>query len=114
MNNMEARVLATFFVWTAFTIIVVAAMVSHINVDAFAGIVLTIILAGSASGATSAIWKGGKADEEGSAEKAKRRNNVDRVLERLSDQEIEDLRARLIGESSDGEAVSLNELIQRR
>ena len=113
MNNTEARVMATFFIWAAITIIAVAAMVAHISVDGFVGIVLAMILVGSASGATNAIWKGTRVDDEQSAEKSKRRNNVDRVLERLTDREIEDLRARLIGES-DGEAVSLDELIGRR
>jgi hypothetical protein len=38
---------------------------------------------------------------------------VDRLLERLTDRDIEDLRARLMADA-DGEAVSLDDLLQRR
>jgi hypothetical protein len=113
MSNTEARAISSFFVWTAFTIVGVAAIVNGSNMSTFTSIILAIILAGSAVTATQAIWKSNDADDSNSAEKNKRRNNVDRVLERLSDREIEDLRARLMADS-DGEAVSLDDLLQRR
>jgi hypothetical protein len=113
MSSNEARAAGSFFVWTAFTIVGVAATVNLQNVSTFTGIFLAIILAGSAVTATQAIWKSKDVDDDKSAEKNKRRNNVDRVLERLSDREIEDLRARLMGDA-DGEAVSLDDLLQRR
>ena len=113
MTNMEARTISSFFVWTAFTIVGVAAIVNGSNMSTFAGIVLAIIMAGAAVTATQSIWKSNDADDSKSTEKNKRRNNIDRVLERLSDREIEDLRARLMADS-DGEAVSLDDLLQHR
>ena len=113
MSNNEARSASSFFVWTAFTIVGVAAIVNGSNMSTFTSVVLAIILAGSAVTATQAIWKNHDTDEGKADEKHKRRTQVDRMLERLSDREIEDLRARLIADS-DGEAVSLDELIQRR
>jgi hypothetical protein len=113
MKNTEARAISSFFVWTAFTIVGVAAIVNGSNMSTFTSIVLAVILAGSAVTATQSIWKSQDADDGNSAEKNKRRNNVDRILERLSDREIEDLRARLMADG-DGEAVSLDDLLQRR
>src|SRR5262249_24104399 len=114
MRDSEARVLSTFFIWAALTVIVVTAMLAHVEMSNFTGVALGVILAISAGASTSAIWKGGNAasEVESSTEKTKRRMKVDRVLNRLSDQEIEDLRARLIGDS-DGETSSLDELIRR-
>jgi hypothetical protein len=113
MTTTEAHTISSFFVWTAFTIVGVAAIVNGSNMSTFTSIVMAVILAGSAVTATQAIWRSNDADDARSAEKNKRRNNVDRVLERLSDREIEDLRARLTGDA-DGEAVLLDDLLQRR
>lgn len=113
MSNTEARAISSFFVWTAFTIVGVAAIVNGSNMSTFTSIVLAIILAGSAVTATQHIWKSQDADDGKNLEKNKRRNNVDRLLERLSDRDIEDLRARLMADA-DGEAVSLDDLLQRR
>src|SRR5262249_43989166 len=115
MNNNEARVIGTFLVWLALTVILVTAMVSHvtINGDYLLGGTVVLLIAGSIT--TRAIWRSGDGDHSAiqSAEKSKRRTKLDRMLARLSDDELDDLRTRLMSES-DGEAVSLEELLAER
>ncbi|MBL8121075.1 MAG: hypothetical protein JNJ78_26475, partial [Anaerolineae bacterium] len=47
------------------------------------------------------------------AEKAKRRSRVDRMIDRMDERDLAELRARL-AENNDGEMVSLDELLQEK
>jgi hypothetical protein len=112
MNNTEARVGATFFIWLAFTVVSVAAIVKS---DVIGGLLflMMILLAGAVVTATQFVWKGAEANNRDEAEKFKRRDKLDKVIAKLSEQDIEELRARLLADS-DGEAVSLDDLLHRR
>ncbi len=112
MSNTEARVGATFFIWVAFTIVSVAAIVNSAVIGGLLFLIM-ILLTGGVVTATQSIWKGVETDKQSETEKSKRQGNLDRVMARLSEQDIEELRARLIADS-DGEAVSLDELLQRQ
>ena len=112
MNNTEARVGATFFIWVAFTIVSVAAIVNSAVIGGLLFLIM-ILLTGGAVTATQSVWKGVETDKQSEAEKSKRQGKLDRVMARLSDQDIEELRTRLLADN-DGEAVSLDELLHRR
>lgn len=112
MNNTEARVGATFFIWVAFTVVSVAAIVNSSDIGGLLFLIM-ILLTGGAVTATQSVWKGLQNDNLSEAEKSKRQGKLDRVMARLSDQDIEELRARLL-EDGDGESVSLDELMHRR
>ena len=112
MNNTEARVGASFFIWVAFTVVAVAAIVNSAVIGGLLFLIM-ILLTGGAVTATQSIWKSDENDRQSESEKSKRNDKLDRVMARLSDQDIEELRARLLSDS-DGEAVSLDELLHRR
>jgi hypothetical protein len=112
MNHTEARVGATFFIWVAFTVVSVAAIVNSSEIGGLIFLIM-ILLTGGAVTATQSVWKSVDTDKQGESEKSKRQGKLDRVMARLSEQDIEELRARLL-EDSDGEAVSLDELLHRR
>jgi len=109
----ETRLLATFFIWLSFTVTMVAAMVTDVAVNS--GIFFLIgfaIFVIAAAAATMAVWKFGSPDASAQAsEKAKRRSQVERLLERMDEGELDELRSRLISES-DGEVIGLNELLE--
>jgi hypothetical protein len=114
MGTNEARVAGTCGVWLAVMVVAVGAIVTAKVLGGVLVFLIVAILAGVAAAATQAIWG---ASSQGStaqnSEKSKRRSRVDRMLERMDDAELDELRARLMSES-DGEAVSLNELLAER
>jgi hypothetical protein len=112
MNNTEARVGATFFIWVAFTVVSVAAIVNSSDIGGLLFLIM-ILLTGGAVTATKAVWTGVENDSQSGSEKSKRQGKLDRVMARLTDQDIEELRARLMADG-DGEAISLDELMHRR
>jgi hypothetical protein len=115
MNDNETRLLATFFIWLAFTVTMIASMVTNLARDSggFFLIGFMIFVIGAVV-ATQAVWKYGSAGASPqTTEKAKRRTQVDRLLERMDEGELDELRNRLLSEA-DGEAVSLNELLAER
>jgi hypothetical protein len=111
MSNNEAKLVATLGVWTAFTIVAVTAMIRDLQMSSFMGAFLALLLVAGAVVATGFVWRAPAADEIEASEKSKRRTRVDRMVDRLSHQELEELRARLM---ADGEQVSLDELMQYR
>jgi hypothetical protein len=114
MNETEARVASTAFVWLSFTVIAVTAMVRDLNIDNFMGAFLAFMLVIAAISSTKYIWRGVRRDDAAEeAEKTKRSGRVDRMLERLNERELDELRSRLINDS-DGEAVSLEDVLQAR
>ncbi len=113
MGNNEARVLGTFFIWLAVAIIGAGAMVNAITLGGIIVFLIVAIVAGMGMSATQSIWGKGHENAESDSEKSKRRSRVDRVLERMDEADLDELRARLMSES-DGEAVSINELLAER
>jgi hypothetical protein len=115
MNNNETRLMATFLIWLAFTVTMVTAMVTGIASDSGAYFLaaFTIFVIG-VSVATTAVWRYGSSDTSAqSSEKTKRRSQVERLLERMDENELDELRTRLMSDS-DGETVGLGELLAER
>lgn len=113
MNNL-ARVISTAFIWVAMAIIMIATVDSPTINEAWVIPVMgLLVIAGGVVG-TGVVWSQGwgHAPRE-AAEKAKRRSRVERVLDRMDETELEELRTRLMGEP-DGEMVSLEEVLRRR
>ncbi len=113
MRNNEAKVLSTFFIWFAFTMVSMTAMIRDIHLEGLGAIGLAVLLVAGAVLATQFVWAGNSISAAEADEKAKRRTRLDRVMDYLSDDELEELRARLTTES-DGEQVSLEELLGAR
>jgi hypothetical protein len=113
MSQNETRLYATIAIWSALAVMGVAAMVTRIQLDGGALVALFFVLIIGAAGGTAAVWNSGNAKQEAvdEAEKAKRRSKVERLVEKLDEQELDELRARLMAEN-DGEALSLDELMQ--
>jgi hypothetical protein len=111
MNSL-ARMISTVTIWLMVTGIIITGMV--MSYDVAGVVVLALILGIGAAIATEKIWSAGEAGETAKTprqqEKLKRRSPVDLLLERLDDAELDDLRARLVGER-DGEAASLEDLL---
>lgn len=107
MTNIQARVLATGLIWTALTVLGVAAMVTATGSASF---MLFVCIAGALI-ATSVVWKGAEANQSAieEAEKAKRRTRLDRMMDNLDERELEELRYRLTNDQSD-KLVSLDDL----
>jgi hypothetical protein len=112
MSENESRIGATFFIWLAFTIVSVTAMLRDLRIDSGAAVVLAILLVFGAVSATRYVWRGSASQVE-TDEKIKRRTRVDRMMDRLSEQDIEELRTRLLADS-DGEDTSLEELMRQQ
>jgi cell division protein FtsW (lipid II flippase) len=105
MGNNETRLGATFFIWLALTII----MLAMLGAEQF-NFIIGGILAGAAMFATAAVWQKGADGGADKAVKNKRVSRVERFVDNLSDNELDELRARLIS-STDGEMVSVDELL---
>lgn len=107
MTNIQARVLATGLIWTALTVLGVAAMVTGASSQSF----VLFVLIGGATLATGTIWRWAEPNSstEDEAEKSKRRTRIDRMMDNLDDGELEELRYRLRGDEAN-KRVSLDEL----
>lgn len=107
MGTNETRLGATFFIWTAFTILTVALLVA----DQFNG-VIGVVFALAAVFGTAAVWTATleNSPSKAEAEKAKRQGRIEKFVTQLDEVELDELRARLMAES-DGERVSLDELL---
>jgi membrane protein implicated in regulation of membrane protease activity len=104
----NARILPTFFIWLATTILGVGAMVNAVFLGGAAVVLILAMLLFGAMLSTIFVWRGAdKVSVE--TEKHKRRDKLDKMMSRLSDQEIEDLRNRLMLDA-DGE-TSLENLL---
>jgi hypothetical protein len=112
MKEHEVRLTTTAVIWSAFTIVMVAALVmSNRFSDGFIA-VLALMLTVAALAATQMVWKGSGAAlaQIERSEKAKRQSRVEQVLNTMDERELEELRIRLMSES-DGEAVGFEELL---
>ncbi len=111
--NAIAKLVATFMIWACFTIIMTAGSSPVSQAMGGTAVIMTVVLAIAASASTAAIWQSGEKTESHSAEKAKRTHTrVARFVDRLSDDEIAELRSRLMAD--DGEVVPLDELLRTR
>lgn len=109
--NSIARMLTTVIIWGLVASVIITGMIQEYDAGALA--VLTLILGIGAAIVTEKIWAVSGESPVIAAEKAKRRSKVDRMLERLDDQELAELRARLMSEQ-DGEAISLEDLLDEQ
>jgi len=112
--NSISRVIATGIIWAALTILGVAMMVTHVEMSGgMLAFMMTILVIGATIG-TAAIWKGGDPEISAhqSSEKAKRRSRVDRLMNDLTDHDLEELRSRLMDEN-DEDRVPLEDLIYK-
>lgn len=116
MGNNETRLISTGIIWTAFTVIMIGAMVTGAFADSgiFFLMGFGMLLAGVVI-ATGFVWKYGNNSVSSveQSEKAKRRSRVERMLDNMDRNDLDELRSRLMSES-DGEAVGLEELLTER
>jgi hypothetical protein len=102
-------------IWIAFTVIMTSGSSPVSNADGSSAVWLTLALALAAGGSTLAIAVGGDRSQpaEQRVEKAKRtRSRVGRMMDSLSDDEVAELRARLMAD--DDEVVPLEQLMAER
>ncbi len=109
MTNMQARVLATGLIWTALTVLGVAAMVTGASSGSMTAILFVLIVGATLSTGTIWRWAEPNSSTEDEAEKSKRRTRIDRMMDNLDDGELEELRYRLRGDEAN-KRVSLDEL----
>lgn len=113
MNNLS-RVVSTAFIWVAMAIIMIATVDSpSINDDWVIPVMGLLVIAGGVVG-TGVVWSQGWGHSPGeAAEKNKRRSRIDRFLDTVDERDLDELRARLMGEQ-DGEVASLDEVLRER
>lgn len=113
MPDAPMRVAATLFIWIAFALVMVIAIANAMFIDGGPLVALAIITAVAALGGTRYVWGSVQtAEPSRPAEKAKRRSRLERLLDEMDTDELEQLRARLMAEN-DGEQVSIEDLIQQ-
>lgn len=107
-----AKLTAIFIIWTAFTVIMTAGNSPLAEATGDAAVIMTVVLAIAAAGSTAAVWQSKEPHQssEQSSEKAKRTpTRVGKFMDSLGDDEIAELRARLVAD--DGETVPLERLM---
>lgn len=109
MESNLARMITTAVIWTALLLMAVTAMVTKTSVDFW----MILIGLGAGMVTTMFVWDSSNRRPADSSEKSKRSGRVDSLLNKLSEAELDELRARLI-ESSDGEMLSLNDVLAER
>lgn len=106
------KLAANFIIWAAFAFIMTASNSPLSEATGDAAVIMTIVLAIAAAGSTAAVWQSKEPHQssEQSSEKAKRtRTRVGKFMDSLGDDEIAELRARLVAD--DGETVPLERLM---
>ena len=117
----DTRLEATKYIWTAFALAILAIMGGTFLTDSTIGaghVVMTAVIAGACMIPTIVMWEKGAPvmmSDEHAARKTKRRANVDRLIDRLSDEDRAALFDRLQDEaeeyryslSDDGELVNM-------
>jgi hypothetical protein len=105
-----ARVVTTAVIWLMLPVIV--GMAGN-SVEGFNMVMLVAIIGAAAAGSTVAIWNNRGQVVETQEEKAKRTGSyrVQRFVDHLSDDEVEELRARL---GVDNQTVPLETLLARQ
>lgn len=114
MSTNDARAFSTMIIWAAFTAVMLGVLATADNTSTGFMMIFGIMLGVMAMSATRMVWKYSReSDSPENSEKAKRRNRLDKFVDNLSPNEIEDLRERLSSES-DGEVVSLDDVLRRQ
>lgn len=107
MDRIKAQVLATFIIWISFVLIMIYGR--YPNVQEGNAVFLSAVMIFGVVLATTAVWafpaRQGAVEE---AAKAKRRSRIERMLDEMSEQDLEELRARLM--DADGELADMDEL----
>lgn len=118
MESLPFRMAATGIIWGAVTIIMVAMIVTGTDLN----FIIVGILAGAAWFSTDAVWDGAKQPANkaemkirapAEIEKDKRDQRVEQLVGSLSQEELRQLRSRLVS-STDGEIVSLDDLLDEQ
>jgi hypothetical protein len=112
MRDERMRLAATMFVWVAFTIATALTIANAVFIDSVPLVFIMLALGLSAASGTRAIWRESAPAAAPQAEKAKRRSRLERLLDEMDSDELEQLRTRLMAEH-DGEQVSIENLIQQ-
>lgn len=107
----SARIFATLFIWGGVSGMGLAAMASAQYIGGGPMVFIVLLLVIGAAASTDAVWKGARYVSD-SEEKHKRRDKLDKVIAKLSDQEVEDLRTRLL--DADGEIQSIDALLGKQ
>lgn len=109
MDSNFVRMVSTAVIWTAVTVMAVAALVNNAVVDFWT----LALFVGAGVAATVVVWLAGQQPPPRvsveQAAKAKRRGRVERLLEDLDDAELDELRQRL--GAGDGELLGLGDLL---
>jgi len=113
MTDNELRISTLGVIWGAYTVIMVAALAAAQTIGSGMILVLAVLLAMVAMGATRVTWRYSTSGALAESEKAKRFSRVEQFMQNLSDQELDELRARLT-ENVDGEMVSLEDVLAER
>jgi hypothetical protein len=110
MSNNETRLAATFLIWAGCAAIAIWGRSP--NLSDITAVLFTFVIMAAGAGSTMSIWRNASdaSDAKDMVEKAKRRGKVERVLDQLSDQDIAELRSRLMEE----DAVPLEELMKKQ
>ncbi|MBL8153845.1 MAG: hypothetical protein JNM70_06640 [Anaerolineae bacterium] len=113
MPEAPMRLAATMFIWVAFAIVAVLTIANAMFIDSVPLVFIMMVLGFSAASGTRAVWRAGStAAPVVETEKAKRRSRLERLLDEMDSDELEQLRTRLMAEN-DGEQVSIEDLIQQ-
>jgi len=106
-----SRLIATLLIWVSFTVVMTSSS-SPLNSNGLSGgaaVIAIAFLAAAAGGSTLAVWVARPQETtQPPLEKAKR-TRVGRFMDSLSDDEIAELRARLMAD--DAEPVALDDLL---
>jgi hypothetical protein len=116
MGSNETRFVTTAIIWTAATAMTI--VLSVVNGGENFSIPAVVIFMIAAAVSTLGIWQSPfVGSDSGSAkaesEKAKRSSKLERLVSGLSDDEVNELRNRLMTDN-DGELVSLEEVMRQR
>lgn len=111
MNNNEVRLFSTLIVWTAITIIAISLMIFNVELEGFMAVFIPILLILAGLSSMRYIWRDSSQESRGeSVEKAKRKSRIEHLVATLNEDELAELRNRLMA-GYDGEAVPLNDLL---
>jgi hypothetical protein len=110
-----AKLIAVFLIWLSFTVVMTSGGSPLSEATGDAAVIMTVVLAIAAGGSTVAVWQSNEPRQlrEPRIEKAKRTHSrVGRFVDSLGDDEIAELRARLMVD--DGEVVALEDLVSQQ
>lgn len=111
MNNNEVRLFSTLIVWTAITVIAISLMIFNVELEGFMAVFIPILLILAGLSSMRYIWRdSGQDSRSESIEKAKRKSRIEHLVATLNEDELAELRSRLVA-GYDGEAVPLDDLL---